>query len=61
MEIAGSTCAPKEMNAEDLLFISYTSGSTGRPEGVPHIAGGYLVYAPLTHERVSDYHSGGVY
>ncbi|HBO6378582.1 TPA: AMP-binding protein, partial [Pseudomonas aeruginosa] len=27
MKVAGSTCAPKEMGAEDPLFILYTSGS----------------------------------
>lgn len=58
MKVAGSTCAPKEMGAEDPLFILYTSGSTGKPKGVLHTTGGYLVYASLTHERVFDYRPG---
>ncbi len=61
MKVAGSTCAPKEMGAEDPLFILYTSGSTGKPKGVLHTTGGYLVYASLTHERVFDYRPGEVY
>ncbi len=54
-------CAPEEMDAEDPLFILYTSGSTGTPKGVMHTAGGYLVYAALTHKWVLDYHEGEVY
>jgi acetyl-CoA synthetase len=49
------------MNAEDPLFILYTSGSTGKPKGVLHTTGGYLVYAPLTHEAVFDYKDGEIY
>jgi acetyl-CoA synthetase len=49
------------MNAEDPLFILYTSGSTGKPKGVVHTAGGYLVYAALTHKYVFDYHPGEIY
>jgi acetyl-CoA synthetase len=33
MKVAGSVCAPKEMGAEEALFILYTSGSTGKPKG----------------------------
>jgi len=61
MKVAGSVCAPKEMGAEEALFILYTSGSTGKPKGVLHTTGGYLVYAAMTHERVFDYRPGEVY
>src|SRR3990167_5291470 len=61
MKVASSHCAPKEMGAEDPLFILYTSGSTGKPKGVLHTTGGYLLYAALTHERVFDYKPGEVY
>ena len=61
LKVAGSTCAPKEMGAEEPLFILYTSGSTGKPKGVLHTTGGYLVYASLTHERVFDYRPGEVF
>ncbi|MEX5623703.1 AMP-binding protein, partial [Pseudomonas syringae] len=61
MKVASSHCAPKEMGAEEPLFILYTSGSTGKPKGVLHTTGGYLVYAALTHERVFDYRPGEVY
>ena len=52
---------PKQMNAEDPLFILYTSGSTGKPKGVLHTTGGYLLYAALTHKYVFDYHDGEIY
>jgi len=61
MRVAGSSCAPKEMGAEEPLFILYTSGSTGKPKGIMHTTGGYLVYAALTFERVFDYKPGEVY
>jgi len=61
MRVAGEVCAPKEMGAEESLFILYTSGSTGKPKGVLHTCGGYLLYAALTHERVFDYRPGEVY
>ncbi|MBK3757469.1 acetate--CoA ligase [Stutzerimonas frequens] len=61
MRVAGEACAPKEMGAEEPLFILYTSGSTGKPKGVLHTCGGYLLYAALTHERVFDYRPGDVY
>ena len=54
-------CTPEPMNAEDPLFILYTSGSTGKPKGVLHTAGGYMVYASMTHQYVFDYHEGDVY
>ncbi|HEY2618164.1 MAG TPA: acetate--CoA ligase [Acetobacteraceae bacterium] len=58
---ASPDCPPREMNAEDPLFILYTSGSTGKPKGVLHTTGGYLVWASYTHENVFDYHAGEVY
>ncbi len=61
MRVAGAVCAPKEMGAEEPLFILYTSGSTGKPKGVMHTSGGYLLYAALTHERVFDYRPGEIY
>lgn len=61
MRVAGEVCAPKEMGAEEPLFILYTSGSTGKPKGVLHTYGGYLLYAALTHERVFDYRPGEIY
>jgi len=61
LEVASSTCAPKEMGAEESLFILYTSGSTGKPKGVLHTTAGYLLYAALTHERVFDYKPGETY
>lgn len=61
MRVAGIVCAPKEMGAEEPLFLLYTSGSTGKPKGVVHTTGGYLLYASLTHERVFDYRPGEVY
>ena len=61
MAVASSHCAPKEMGAEEPLFILYTSGSTGKPKGVQHTSAGYLLYAALTHERVFDYKPGEVY
>ena len=61
MRVAGSVCAPKEMGAEEPLFILYTSGSTGKPKGVMHTSGGYLVFAALTHEKVFDYRPGEVF
>jgi len=61
MKVAGTNCVPKEMGAEEPLFILYTSGSTGKPKGILHTIGGYAVYASLTHERTFDYRSGEVY
>ncbi len=61
MHIAGEICAPKEMGAEEPLFILYTSGSTGKPKGVLHTCAGYLLYVSLTHERVFDYRPGEVF
>mgnify|MGYP002260409531 CR=1 FL=1 len=57
MKVAGTVCAPKEMGAEEALFILYTSGSTGKPKGVllSHAAHLWVVRTrlqatPLTHE-----------
>jgi len=58
---ASPNCPPREMNAEDPLFILYTSGSTGKPKGVLHTTGGYMVWAAFTHESVFDYQPGEVY
>ena len=33
---------------------------TGQPKGVVDTAGGYLVYASITHQFVFDYHDGDV-
>ena len=54
-------CAPKPMDAEDMLFILYTSGSTGRPKGVVHTCGGYMVYAAYSFQNVFQYEPGDVY
>ena len=54
-------CPPREMKAEDPLFILYTSGSTGKPKGVLHTTGGYSVWASITHEYVFDYRPGQIY
>ena len=61
METASPDCPPREMGAEDPLFILYTSGSTGKPKGVQHCSGGYLVYAAMTHQYTFDYHDGDVF
>lgn len=61
METASPDCPPREMSAEDPLFILYTSGSTGKPKGVQHSSGGYLVYAAMTHQYTFDYHDGDVF
>ncbi len=61
METASPDCPPREMGAEDPLFILYTSGSTGKPKGVQHSSGGYLAYAAMTHQYVFDYHDGDVF
>ncbi|MET1078252.1 MAG: acetate--CoA ligase [Pseudomonas sp.] len=61
MAVASSHCLPKEMGAEEALFILYTSGSTGKPKGVQHSTAGYLLYAALTHERVFDHRPGEVF
>ncbi len=58
---ASADCPPREMNAEDPLFILYTSGSTGKPKGVLHTTGGYMVWASFTHEYVFDYQPGEIY
>jgi acetyl-CoA synthetase len=41
-------CEPKQMDAEDPLFILYTTGSTGKLKDVLHTIGGYLLFAALT-------------
>ena len=59
--VASPDCPPREMNAEDPLFILYTSGSTGKPKGVLHTTGGYMVWASFTHQNVFDYLPGEIY
>ncbi len=59
--LASPHCEPRELNAEDPLFILYTSGSTGKPKGVLHTTGGYLVYASMTFEYVFDYKDNEVF
>ncbi len=54
-------CVPKEMNAEDPLFILYTSGSTGKPKGVLHTIGGYMVYASMTHQYIFNYRDKDIF
>ncbi|MDP1667956.1 acetate--CoA ligase [Phaeovulum sp.] len=61
MEHASPDCPPRPMGAEDPLFILYTSGSTGKPKGVVHTAGGFLVYAAMTHQYTFDYQDGDVF
>jgi acetyl-CoA synthetase len=49
-----TTCAPEEMNAEDLLFLLYTSGTTAKPKGIKHTTGGYLTHVTATHNLIFD-------
>ncbi len=51
----------KSFIAETPLFMLYTSGSTGAPKALVHTAGGYLVYASMTHKLVFDYNDSDVY
>ena len=60
-EAAAPDCPPEPMDAEDPLFLLYTSGSTGKPKGVVHTAGGYLLWASLTHAWVFDARPGDVF
>ena len=60
-KIASPHCQPREMGAEDPLFVLYTSGSTGKPKGILHTTGGYLVYASMTHQYLFDYREGEVF
>ena len=61
LPLVDSNCQPEKMSAEDPLFILYTSGSTGKPKGVLHTAGGYLVYASMTHQYIFNYQEGDIY
>ncbi|MDO6459577.1 acetate--CoA ligase [Granulosicoccaceae sp. 1_MG-2023] len=45
-------CPPREMDAEDPLFIIYTSGAKHLPRGAIHTTGGYLTYAAMTADKI---------
>jgi acetyl-CoA synthetase len=61
MKDASPSCAPEELDAEDLLFILYTSGTTGKPKGVVHTTGGYLTGTSATHHYVFDIKEEDIY
>lgn len=56
-----ATCEPREMSAEDTLFVLYTSGSTGKPKGIQHTIGGYLLGAMLSMKWVFDIQPNDIY
>jgi acetyl-CoA synthetase len=56
MQGADATCAPEQMDSEDLLYLLYTSGTTARPKGIMHTTGGYLTQVAYTHRHVFDLH-----
>ena len=58
---AEPTCAPEEMEAEDLLYLLYTSGTTGKPKGIAHTTGGYLTQVAATHRWIFDIREDDVY
>jgi acetyl-CoA synthetase len=58
---ADDSCAPEEMDSEDVLFILYTSGTTGKPKGIVHTTAGYLTGAAATTKIVFDLHDDDVF
>ena len=58
---ADPSCAPEEMEAEDLLYLLYTSGTTGKPKGIAHTTGGYLTQVAATHRWIFDIREDDVY
>jgi acetyl-CoA synthetase len=52
---------PRQMDAEDNLFLLYTSGSTGKPKGLVHTTGGYALFAAFTSQTSFDLTEGDIF